>query len=156
MSPESFSDYMFLYQNLTNFVELDNKVNQLWFSDLDEDPFSVPEKFTDWIYERSESFKTIFCCEWAVVSSEFESENWWHFKELFSADFFRKVAWCHEHLSSTLRNLIIIKHGNQGKNMSCGVSINSSTRQDFDYAFTFRCNYEHIFDISVYFLLKIA
>ena len=74
---------MFLYQNLTNFVEFDNKVNQLWFSDLDEDRFSGQENLTNWIYERSESFKTIFRCEWAVVASEFEFKNLPKFRQLF-------------------------------------------------------------------------
>ena len=83
MSPESFSYFMFLYQNLTNFVEFDNKVNQLWFSDLDEDRFSGQENLTNWIYERSESFKTIFRCEWAVVASEFEFKNLPKFRQLF-------------------------------------------------------------------------
>ena len=132
---------MLLYQNLTIFVEMNIKVNQLIsmrIHFLAQKSWPIENMITP------ESFKTIFACELAAVASEFGFESLWHFKELFSADFFRKVAWCHEHLSSTLRNLIIIKHGNQGKNMSCGVSINSSTRQDFDYAFTFRCNYEQI------------
>ena len=147
------SFFWFLYENLTDCVKIDCKVDQLISMGIH---FLAQKSLLIEFLERSESFKSLFACELAAVASEFGFESLWHFKELFSADFFRKVAWCHEHLSSTLRVLIIIKHGNQGKNMSCGVSINSSTRQDFDYAFTFRCNYEHIFDISVYFLLKIA
>ena len=144
---------MLLYQNLTIFVEMNIKVNQLISMRI----HFLAQK--SWPFENMitpESFKTIFACELAAVASEFGFESLWHFKELFSADFFRKVAWCHEHLSSTLKVLIIIKHGNQGINMSCGVSINSSTCQDFNYAFTVRGNLEQIFDIFVYFLLKIA
>ena len=134
-------------------MKIDCKVDQLILMSIH---FLAQKSLLIEFLERSESFKSLFACELAAVASEFGFESLWHFKELFSADFFRKVAWCHEHLSSTLRNLIIIKHGNQGKNMSCGVSINSSTRQDFNYAYTLWGYVERIFKKNRQIILKIA
>ena len=56
---------------------------QSWLTGLNEDPFSGPENFTGEISERSESFKAIFRCEWAVVASDFELKNLPKFRHLF-------------------------------------------------------------------------
>ena len=60
---------MLLYQNLTIFVEMNIKVKQL---------ISIKIHFLaqkSWPFENMitpESFKTIFACEWTVVTSEFK------------------------------------------------------------------------------------
>ena len=65
-------------------------------------------------------------------------------------------CFAHEHLSSTHGVLIIVKHGNQGRNISCEVSINSSTRPDFNYAYILRNHIEQIFNLLRQIILKIA